>query len=29
MQFANTNFNPTAIGGGIYYSGSQWFLGVD
>jgi hypothetical protein len=29
MQFANTNFNPTAIGGGIYYSASQWFLGVD
>ena len=29
MQFANTNFEPTAVGGGIYYSSSQWFLGVE
>jgi len=29
MQFANLNFTPTAVGGGIYYSASQWFLGVD
>jgi hypothetical protein len=29
MQFANTNFTPTAVGGGIYYSASQWFLGVE
>jgi hypothetical protein len=29
MQFANTNFTPTAVGGGIYYSSSQWFLGVE
>lgn len=34
MQFADTNFSdnefiePTAVGGGIYYSSSQWFLGV-
>jgi hypothetical protein len=29
MQFANTNFTPTSVGGGIYYSASQWFLGVE
>jgi hypothetical protein len=29
MQFANLNFTPTAVGGGIYYSASQWFLGVE
>jgi hypothetical protein len=29
MQFANTNFTPTAVAGGIYYSASQWFLGVE
>jgi hypothetical protein len=29
MQFANTNFEPTSVGGGIYYSSSQWFLGVE
>lgn len=29
MQFASLNFTPTAVAGGIYYSGSQWFLGVD
>jgi hypothetical protein len=29
MQFADLNFTPTAVGGGIYYSASQWFLGVD
>lgn len=29
MQFANTNFTPTAVGGGIYYSASQWLLGVE
>jgi hypothetical protein len=29
MQFADTNFNPTSVAGGIYYSASQWFLGVE
>lgn len=29
MQFASTNFTPTAVAGGIYYSASQWFLGVE
>ena len=29
MQFANTNFTPSAVAGGIYYSASQWFLGVE
>jgi hypothetical protein len=29
MQFADTNFTPTSVAGGIYYSASQWFLGVE
>ena len=29
MQFANTNFTPSAVAGGIYYSDSQWFLGIE
>jgi hypothetical protein len=29
MQFANLNFTPSAVAGGIYYSASQWFLGVE
>lgn len=29
MQFADLDFTPTSVAGGIYYSASQWFLGVE